>query len=86
MANNDRRGRWSGFDLGGSGSHGDPRRFRSSPWAWILGFLIVTGTSDEDAQRRLEDFADMIDVKLAGQPPTTTKTPWQRMGPAHAAP
>jgi biotin carboxylase len=52
----------------------------------ILGFLIVTGTSDEDAQRRLEDFADMIDVKLAGQPPTTTKTPWQRMGPAHAAP
>jgi biotin carboxylase len=51
----------------------------------ILGFLIVTGTSDEDAQRRLEDFADTIDVKLAGQPATTTKTPWQRIGPEHAA-
>jgi cell division protease FtsH len=41
VANNDRRGRWSGFDLGGGGSPGDPRRFRSSPWAWILGFLVV---------------------------------------------
>jgi biotin carboxylase len=51
----------------------------------VLGFLIVTGTSDEDAQRRLEDFADQIEVKLAGQPPTTTKTPWERLGPAHAA-
>jgi cell division protease FtsH len=40
VANNDRRGRWTGFDLGGGGS-GDPRRFRSSPWAWILGFLVV---------------------------------------------
>jgi biotin carboxylase len=52
----------------------------------ILGFLIITGTSDEDAQRRLEDFADMIDVKMAGQPLTTTKTPWPRIGPGHAAP
>jgi hypothetical protein len=24
-------------------------------------------------------------VKLAGQPPTTTKTPWERLGPGHAA-
>jgi cell division protease FtsH len=40
MANNDdRRGRWQGFDLGGSS--GQPRRLRSSPWAWILGFLVV---------------------------------------------
>jgi hypothetical protein len=51
----------------------------------ILGFLIVTGTSDEDAQRRLEDFADLIDVKLAGQPRTTTKTPWHRLRSVHAA-
>jgi hypothetical protein len=51
----------------------------------VLGFLIVTGTSAEDAQRRLEDFADKIEVKLAGQPPTSTKTPWERLGPGHAA-
>jgi biotin carboxylase len=51
----------------------------------VLGFLIVTGTSAADAQRRLEDFADKIEVKLAGQAPTTTKTPWERLGPAHAA-
>ena len=40
MANNDdRRGRWQGFDLGGSS--GQPRRVRSSPWAWIAGFVVV---------------------------------------------
>ena len=40
MADNDnRRGRWQGFDLGGSS--GQPRRLRSSPWTWILGFLVV---------------------------------------------
>ena len=39
MANGDnRRGRWQGFDLGGSGQ---PRRVRSSPWMWIIGFLVV---------------------------------------------
>jgi cell division protease FtsH len=37
--NNDRRGRWTGFDLGGSGD--GPRRMRTSPWVWILGFLVV---------------------------------------------
>jgi len=39
MANDDRRGRWGGFDLGG----GDPgsRRVRTSPWTWIIGFLLV---------------------------------------------
>jgi hypothetical protein len=52
----------------------------------ILGFLIVTGSSAEDAQLRLEDFADHIDVKLVGQPPTTTRTPWKRLRPAHAGP
>jgi cell division protease FtsH len=41
MANdNQRRGKWQGFDLGG-GSSGDPRRMRMSPWLWILGFLLV---------------------------------------------
>jgi cell division protease FtsH len=40
MANDDnRRGRWQGFDLGGSS--GQPRRVGSSPWMWIIGFLVV---------------------------------------------
>jgi cell division protease FtsH len=41
MANdNERRKRWGGFDLG---SGGDPsgRRARTSPWVWIIGFLLV---------------------------------------------
>jgi biotin carboxylase len=42
----------------------------------ILGFLIVTGTSFEDVKQTLEDFADKIDVKLAGRPPTKCLTPW----------
>ncbi|MGH2634586.1 MAG: ATP-dependent zinc metalloprotease FtsH [Actinomycetota bacterium] len=42
MANdNERRGRWQGFDLGGGGAPGEPRRMRSSPLVWILGFLVV---------------------------------------------
>jgi cell division protease FtsH len=43
MANgNERRGRWQGFDLGGGGgSPSEPRRMRTSPWVWILGFLLV---------------------------------------------
>jgi biotin carboxylase len=52
----------------------------------ILGFLIVTGTSDDDAQATLEDFADKIDVKLTGQPLATTNTPWPRLRTAHVAP
>jgi cell division protease FtsH len=41
MANdNERRGRWQGFDLGG-GASGEPRRMRTSPWVWVLGFLVV---------------------------------------------
>ncbi|HEY7515835.1 MAG TPA: hypothetical protein VIC87_15210, partial [Vicinamibacteria bacterium] len=41
MANgNDRRGRWQGFDFGG-GAPGEPRRMRTSPWVWILAFLVV---------------------------------------------
>jgi cell division protease FtsH len=40
MANNNDRRRWGGFDLGG-GSPGEPRRLRTSPWVWVLGFAIV---------------------------------------------
>jgi cell division protease FtsH len=39
--NNERRGRWQGFDLGGGGSSGEPRKMRTSPWVWVLGFLVV---------------------------------------------
>jgi cell division protease FtsH len=37
--NNDRKGRFPGFDLGGGS--GEPRRLRMSPWMWILAFLVV---------------------------------------------
>ncbi len=37
--NNNRRGRFPGFDLGGGS--GEPRRFRTSPWVWVLAFLLV---------------------------------------------
>jgi cell division protease FtsH len=35
-----RRGRWSGFDLGG-GSGGGQRRVRTSAWVWVLVFLMI---------------------------------------------
>ena len=40
MANDDdnRRGRWQGFDLGGSS--GQPRRMRWSPWTWLIVFVV----------------------------------------------
>ncbi len=38
---NDKRGRWQGFDLGGAGGSKEPRRIRSSPWSWVLVFLVV---------------------------------------------
>jgi len=47
VANDDRerKGRWSGFDFGGGGGNGAPggapRRVRSSPWVWVIGFLFV---------------------------------------------
>jgi biotin carboxylase len=47
----------------------------------ILGFLIVTGPSFSAVKRTLEDYADEIDVKLAGQPLTKTAMPWQRSAP-----
>ena len=43
MANDNdaRKGRWQGFDLGGGGKPGEPRRMRTSPWLWILVVLGV---------------------------------------------
>lgn len=51
----------------------------------ILGFLVVTGDSHEQAKQRLEDYVDLIEVKLVGQPAGHTKTPWARMRPVATA-
>jgi hypothetical protein len=37
--NENRRNRWTGFNLGGGS--GEPRRLRTSPWVWVIGFLVV---------------------------------------------
>lgn len=50
----------------------------------ILGFLVVTGTSFEDVQTTLEDYANKIDVKMAGQPLAKCITPWSRRDQASA--
>lgn len=42
----------------------------------ILGFLIVTGSSDAETKLRMEDFATQISIKLVGQPAGNTRTPW----------
>ncbi len=63
MANdsNGRRGKWQGFDLGG-GSSGEPRRMRTSPWVWVLGFLVVLGLFNYLAAPRPEkiDYSDFL--------------------------
>ncbi|MDP9296023.1 MAG: hypothetical protein M3O88_04925, partial [Actinomycetota bacterium] len=45
MANDgDKKGRWPGFDLGGGGGGGSsdgPRRMRTSPLLYILGFFAI---------------------------------------------
>ena len=51
----------------------------------ILGFLVVTGDSHEQTKQRLEDFVDLIEVKLVGQPAGRSKTPWARMRPVATA-
>jgi hypothetical protein len=48
----------------------------------ILGFLVVTGDSFDDVQTTLEDYANKIDVKMAGQPLAKCITPWSRRDPA----
>ena len=69
MANNDnKRGRWQGFDLGG-GSTGQPRRFRSSPWAWIVGFLVVLIVFNYLASPRPNtiDYSNFLEQVESGQ-------------------
>lgn len=51
----------------------------------ILGFLVVTGDSHEQTKQRLEDYVDLIEVKLVGQPGGTSKTPWARLRPVATA-
>jgi cell division protease FtsH len=42
MANDgDRKGRWPGFDLGGGGSPDGPRKMRTSPLIYLLGFFAI---------------------------------------------
>lgn len=48
----------------------------------ILGFLIVVGDSHQQTKQTLEDFAEQIEVKLAGQAATRTTTPWTARIPA----
>jgi len=38
--NEGRRGRWTGFDFGG-GPGGGQRRLRTSPWVWVIGFVVI---------------------------------------------
>lgn len=51
----------------------------------ILGFLVVTGDSHEETKQRLEDYVDLIEVKLVGEPPGRSQTPWARLRPAATA-
>jgi cell division protease FtsH len=70
MANgNERRGRWQGFDLGGGGGAGEPRRMRTSPWIWILGFLVVLVLFNYLAAPRPNDilYSDFLDRVESGQ-------------------
>ncbi len=42
MANDgDKKGRWPGFDLGGGGSSDGPRKMRTSPLIYLLGFFAI---------------------------------------------
>ena len=68
--NNDRRGRWQGFDFGGGGgAPGEPRRIRTSPWVWILGFLLVLFLFNYLAAPRPQviDFSDFQGRVESGQ-------------------
>ncbi|HEU5268304.1 MAG TPA: ATP-grasp domain-containing protein [Jatrophihabitans sp.] len=51
----------------------------------ILGFLVVTGRSHQETKQRLEEYVDRIEVKLVGQPPGRSKTPWARTRPVATA-
>jgi len=74
MANgNDRRNRWSGFDLGGGS--GEPRRLRTSPWVWVVGFLVVLVLFNYFAAPRPSklDYSDFLKRVGAGQIVGTVK-------------
>jgi cell division protease FtsH len=74
MANgNDRRNRWSGFDLGGGS--GEPRRLRTSPWVWVVGFLVVLVLFNYFAAPRPSklDYSDFLKRVSAGQIVGTVK-------------
>lgn len=42
----------------------------------IIGFLVVTGTSFPEVRDTLQRYAARIEIKLVGQAPSTTATPW----------
>src|SRR5438093_381778 len=74
MANgNERRNRWSGFDLGGGS--GEPRRLRTSPWVWVIGFLVVLVLFNYFAAPRPSklDYSDFLKKVSAGQIVGTVK-------------
>jgi cell division protease FtsH len=65
--NNERRGRWQGFDLGG-GSSGEPRRMRTSPWVLVIGFLLLLFLFNYLATPRPNslDYSDFLEHVEAG--------------------
>jgi cell division protease FtsH len=68
MANdNERRGRWQGFDLGGSS--GEPRRMRTSPWVLVLGFLLLLVLFNYIATPRPDsiDYSTFLDHVQSGR-------------------
>jgi cell division protease FtsH len=74
MANgNDGRNRWSGFDLGGGS--GEPRRLRTSPWVWVIGFLVVLVLFNYFAAPRPSklDYSDFLKKVSSGQIEGTVK-------------
>jgi cell division protease FtsH len=75
MANDDdKRGRFGGFDLGPSS---DPkgRRMRTSPWLWIVGFLAILVVFNLFASPRSSgiDYSEFLDKVEAGQITGTLK-------------
>src|SRR6266545_307109 len=70
---NDRRNRWPGFDLGGGS--GEPRRLRTSPWVWVIGFLVVLVLFNYFAAPRPSklDYSDFLKKVSAGQIVGTVK-------------
>jgi cell division protease FtsH len=88
MANdNDRRGRWQGFDLGG-GPAGESRRMRPSPWVWVLGFLVVLVVFNYVAAPRPEviDYSDFLQHVEDGRIVGTVKISQTAVSGSYSAP